>query len=53
MIKRWISCARSTTTDTKKAFFISLKELLKLKNLEDEEKYNEIIRRIWSNLASP
>jgi hypothetical protein len=37
----------------KTAFLVSLKELLKLKNEEDREKYNEIVRRIFSNITTP
>ena len=45
-------CAKSTDTDTKKAFLISLKELLRIKSEEERSKYDEIVRRIFSNLTS-
>jgi hypothetical protein len=42
----------TTEADLKKAFFLSLRELLKIKSAEERETYNEIVRRIFSNIKS-
>lgn len=49
----WLSYARTTDSDLKKAFLVSLRELLKVpKDLELKEQVNEIVRRLFSNLTS-
>ena len=54
MLISWLSCARSTDEQLKKAFVVSLKELVKApKDPQEKEKVNEIVRRLFSNLTSP
>lgn len=54
MLTSWLNCARTTDEDLKKAFMVSLTSLLKMpKDLEQRDKCNEIVRRLWSNLTSP
>jgi hypothetical protein len=53
LLNSWLSYARTTDSDLKKAFLVSLRELLKApKDLEEKEKVNEIVRRLFSNLTS-
>lgn len=53
VLQNWLCCARSTDSDLKKAFMNSLKELLKIKAEDDKDRYNEIIRRLFSNITTP
>ena len=53
-MKSWLSYARTTDSDLKRAFITSLKELLKSPKIEEErEKCNEIVRRLFSNITTP
>jgi hypothetical protein len=53
MLNTWLSYARTTDGELKKAFLVSLKELLKAPKTEEErEKFNEITRRLFSNITS-
>jgi len=52
-LSTWLSYARTTDGDLKKAFMVSLRELLKApKDEEEREKLNEIIRRLFSNITT-
>lgn len=54
MLNAWLSYAKTTDSDLKKAFLVGLRELLKApKNDDEREKVNEIVRRLFSNLTSP
>jgi hypothetical protein len=54
ILVNWLSCARSTDSELKKAFLVSLKQLVKPpKTLEDREKVRELVRRLFSNFTSP
>ncbi len=54
MLNTWLSYAKSTDSDLKRAFLVGLKELLKNPKTEEErEKINEIVRRLFSNITSP
>lgn len=54
MLVCWLNCAKTTESDLKKAFIVSLKELLKPpKDAADKEKVNELVRRLFSNIMSP
>jgi hypothetical protein len=53
LLNTWLSYARTTDSDVKRAFLVSLKEMLKApKSDEEREKLNEILRRLFSNLTS-
>lgn len=53
LLNSWLSFARSTDSDLKRAFLVSLRELLKApKTDSDREQFNEIVRRLFSNLTS-
>ena len=53
LLRQYLSCFRSTDSDLKKACIVALKELLKVKDEETKDKYNEVIRRIFSNISKP
>lgn len=56
MLTMWLQITRTTDSDLKSSFLVSLKELLKPPKPYSEEeinKYNEIIRRLFSNLSTP
>jgi hypothetical protein len=53
LLKKWIACSKSTDQGLKKAFLVSLKELLKIKPEDDREAYQEIIRRLFGNINTP
>ena len=53
MLSTWLSYARATDGDLKRAFMVSLRELLKApKDEEERERLNEIIRRLFSNITT-
>jgi len=53
LLTSWLSWSRTTDSDLKKAFLVSLRQLLKHPKTEEErEKINEIVRRLFSNLTS-
>jgi len=53
MLTTWLSYARTTDGDLKRAFLVGLRELLKApKSDEERDKVNEIVRRLFSNLTS-
>jgi hypothetical protein len=53
ILTSWLSWSRTTDSDLRKSFLVSLKELLKPPKTEEEkEKVNEIVRRLFSNLTS-
>ncbi|CDW80652.1 UNKNOWN [Stylonychia lemnae] len=53
ILKTWLGTFRSTDPELRKASFQALRQLLKAKDEETKEKYNEIIRRIYGNITHP
>jgi hypothetical protein len=52
-VKTWLSYSNTNNSELKKAFLLGMKELLKVKNEEERDYYNEIIHRFFSNIRTP